>query len=481
MKKTIGKIVACCLSAAMAGAVGLAAVGCASGEDAAVSYVSVDVNPSLSLALDARGKVLSVYAENEDAQVLLYDEDLVGQSAEDALETIASLSVELGFINETNYGVDVLVEGKADENEIVASAEAAFTAAAEKAGIDVNISSEGTFTLNRELRAANATYDLDLGVAQFKLILAAQAVDGSLTVEAAAEMDADELIAIVNEGAKALEPYATQAYRSAVRIAQAAYENGKNSLLAAPYLLPYVNILEYPVNNGMIYNMYVAAYGTLDTALAAAEEAEAAAQNTPVSQTVLAAAADALDMTDEEKDSFLAEVNTFAEMNDWLDGYIKNKTADERAAIAAKIEAAMDAVQEFAAEVDAGIADEYKAAFARLVEDIASLIPDGAAAVIGSYVDEFKGLVNDLSEAVGGAGEPKAAAYAARDTFGDRAAATLETIRGELSESSAEAVDTAVEALEGRIAQLEATFEKAVESAKAQAEEHLAQLRAERG
>ena len=130
MKKSIGKVTACCLAAAMAGAFGLIGVGCAP-QDEAVSYVQVDVNPSLALSLDAGGDVLSVYAENEDAQVLLYGEDLTGLSAEDAIDKIAQLSVDLGYINENNYGVDVLVEGRADADEIFAAASASFTAAAE--------------------------------------------------------------------------------------------------------------------------------------------------------------------------------------------------------------------------------------------------------------------------------------------------------------------------------------------------------------
>ena len=62
--------------------------GCAAKEgkdEGAVSYVGIDVNPSVSLMLDKNNKVVSVIAENEDAQVLLYGEaSLVGMSAEDA-------------------------------------------------------------------------------------------------------------------------------------------------------------------------------------------------------------------------------------------------------------------------------------------------------------------------------------------------------------------------------------------------------------
>ena len=168
-------------------------------------------------------------------------------------------------------------------------------------------------------------------------------------------------------------------------------------------------------------------------------------------------------------------------MNDWLDSYVKNMTADERAAVEAQIDAAMEKVQEFAATVDAGIADEYKAAFEKLCSDISSVIPDGAVSVISAYVDEFKGLVNDLQTAIGSATEPKAAAYAARDTFDSRADSTLSDIRSELSENDLKLVDNAVAALDQAMSRLENAFAEAKEQAAQTAKDYLAQLRAERG
>ena len=109
MKKLI-KLTAAFLALAMVATFGVA---CApKGEEKAVSYVAVDVNPSISLALDKKNRVVSVYAANEDAQVLLYGEELEGLSAEDALEKIAELSFELGYLDETNFGVNVTAAGR---------------------------------------------------------------------------------------------------------------------------------------------------------------------------------------------------------------------------------------------------------------------------------------------------------------------------------------------------------------------------------
>lgn len=69
MKNKLSKILAASLSGAMV--VSLAAA-CGNGgkdEGKAVSYVGIDVNPSVSLVLDKNDTVLSVLADNEDAQV----------------------------------------------------------------------------------------------------------------------------------------------------------------------------------------------------------------------------------------------------------------------------------------------------------------------------------------------------------------------------------------------------------------------------
>ena len=214
MKNKLSKILAASLSGAMV--VSLAAA-CGNGgkdEGKAVSYVGIDVNPSVSLVLDKNDTVLSVLADNEDAQVLLYGENLVGMSADEAAKKIAELSVELGYLNENNRGVNITVEGKADAEKLSSAVEGSFEAAAE--GLDLRFTSEGTFSLNRELNAVKAEYSSDaaiqgLTVGKFKLIAEAQSVEGTLTFTAAADMDVSELLNLISQKAETIEPYATAA------------------------------------------------------------------------------------------------------------------------------------------------------------------------------------------------------------------------------------------------------------------------------
>jgi len=64
----------------------------------AYAMVSVDINPSFELYVDEDGLVVEVKALNEDAQSLDVSE-LVGLSAEEAVERIVFLAIEAGFID----------------------------------------------------------------------------------------------------------------------------------------------------------------------------------------------------------------------------------------------------------------------------------------------------------------------------------------------------------------------------------------------
>ena len=133
--KKISAIIAIMLTAVL---LCTAFVGCTNKDkDADKTYVSMDINPSVNLVIDGEGKVESVEAANEDAQVMLYGEVLVGKTAEEAFELIANLAIECGYLTEENSGVNVTVvagNGSAEaEANIGETVKAAFNAEAGKA------------------------------------------------------------------------------------------------------------------------------------------------------------------------------------------------------------------------------------------------------------------------------------------------------------------------------------------------------------
>lgn len=465
--------------------------GCSAGggkDEAAVSYVGLDVNPSVSLVLDKNDKVVSVIAENEDAQVLLYGEaSLVGMSAEDAAKKIAELSVKLGYLGEDNHGVNITVEGKADAEKLTKGIEAAFTASAE--GLALNFSSEGTFSINRELKAVNAEYNLNLSVGKFKLILEAQAADKTLTFDAAADMDVSELLDLIASAAETAEPYATEAYKTAKAAASYTYEMAKGQLVDSLWLTPYIkdvgNILSGTarVNYGLIYNMYTASARAMTAGLDAAEIAAKQAAETPVSDSTLDAIAATLGMTEEEKTAFVAEVTengkTVAALDKYFNVYFKNMTADERKAAEEKMNAVMEKVQEEANKIDAAIAQEYKDALGRLCTDLTGLIPDSLLNTANTYLTEFKALINDIQSAAEGK-EPMAAAYAAKDAISARSEEVMKAMKADLTQEEVDGVNAAIEKLQDTLAAIEKTYNDALAEAEQTAKDYLAALKAER-
>ena len=80
------------------------------------SYVSLGINPSIELIVDANEEVLEVYATNDDAKVLLYEEvNLVGMDLEEALKVITDLSIEYGYLEEDNKVIDFSISSTLNE------------------------------------------------------------------------------------------------------------------------------------------------------------------------------------------------------------------------------------------------------------------------------------------------------------------------------------------------------------------------------
>ncbi len=70
------------------------------GSQKAVSYVTLDINPSVELAVDENDTVVDTVTLNEDADIAYNDLNLVGKPIEDATGIIMDEAVKLGYITE---------------------------------------------------------------------------------------------------------------------------------------------------------------------------------------------------------------------------------------------------------------------------------------------------------------------------------------------------------------------------------------------
>ncbi len=81
--------------------------------------IMLDVNPSISLEAED-GKIVAIKAENDDAEIILGDLDLVGVDAEVAVNTLVEAMLENGYISETQNTVLLSVDGD-DDDELAVS------------------------------------------------------------------------------------------------------------------------------------------------------------------------------------------------------------------------------------------------------------------------------------------------------------------------------------------------------------------------
>ena len=490
MKKTWKQWICIALTGAL---VSTAFAGCNPEQASAESMVSIDVNPSVSLVLDQNDKVLSVIAENEDAQVMIYETDFKGMSVENATKKLADLAVKYGYISEENRGVSVTAQGGVDLSKVQAAVENAFTQAANGA-FTVNVTSDGLFSVNRELSMVNDEYNLNLTVGEYELIVRAQAADKSLTVDAAANMTTEELLETVYEHAEEFKPYMTEEYEKAKKSALEVYNTAKEELLNTCYVAPYVlKPLKYldGVADLAFYQMYAANAVALEVGIFAAERVASLKEKTPIPETVQNAVAEQLGITE---DTALAQFKediqdengavTLQSLEKYLNTYFKNMTADERAAAQAKFEEVLALAKTQATEVydavNAELQEKLGATIDELMDDVSDSIPDGLKTQVTSAVNEFKTTLNDVKTAIAGK-EPLAAAYAALDTFHVKKAEKEQAVRTKLeANGDLESVDSARETLNTSLERLETAFRGAVAQAEENAKAWLKEKQTER-
>lgn len=490
MKKLFRGIMATALGVCMAVPfVGFAA--CAPQDDgAAKSYVALDINPSVELILDKNDDVISVTAANEDARVLLYGESgIVGEHISVAVDRIASLAEEYGYLSESNAVIGVNVSsvlGEGREAQLQSSINTQCAATSESFDFSVTVSTEGAWSVLRALTDLKAEYPdneeiQDLTVARFRVILSAQEGDPTLTVEAAVEMDEEELLQMAATAAERVEVYATEAYNAAVAAAERAYEKAKAAVLQTSLSALYT--LHSPAE-GAIYNMYAtAAYGL--NFIADAAEYAAQIGNAPFTEEQIARVCAAFGLDETEK-AVLEDADEQVTLNSVLayaDRLFKNSPAGQSLE---EMKARLDAeLEEVAAEVAAEIS-RLSAEYSEEIEavlDTAERFADTAGLFVPewleNYFDEFASMLTTLRASLLD-GMTVENLREAATVFEEKKAEVEGTIRTNLSEETLAEIDAVQAKIEEKLDAAKAALEKAVETAKEQAEAYLAACKAAR-
>lgn len=199
------------------------------------AYVAIDINPSLELVV-ADGVVEGVRACNDDAGVLLSDEELVGLSAEEATEKIVALCEELGYINDENTDVKVTVTAD-DEDEALELEEKAKNGVkkgSSRAIVNSNprLADERTV---KELKDENPELFKNLSPAKLRLIEAIMEYDPEMTHEVGVQMSVKELSELLSEYAKEYEGIVGEELKKKFEERKNELKNEKHRMIAEIY------------------------------------------------------------------------------------------------------------------------------------------------------------------------------------------------------------------------------------------------------
>lgn len=163
-----------------------------------VSYVSVDVNPSVELAVSRSGEVTDVYSYNEDGDVVLESADVVGMELDDAVDSVVTSALNNGYIKEDGSSIIVITPETDDESEEAELAEASKDGAVE--AISEPGASAGIY-VNDAVDFETREEAIEAGVSpgKYDVIMDLQELDPTATIEEYADASMDEIIGEIEE------------------------------------------------------------------------------------------------------------------------------------------------------------------------------------------------------------------------------------------------------------------------------------------
>ena len=162
------------------------------------SVVMLDVNPSLSMHVDADEKVLSAEALNDDAKEILGDMELKGTSLETAVNAIIGSMLQKGYLSDIQNSILVSVENDdADRSaRLQEQISQIISQAVANSSMDAAVLSQTISDDNAELVKLAEKYNISLG----KAVLIQEVVDQKpgTTFESLAPMSINEIALIIS-------------------------------------------------------------------------------------------------------------------------------------------------------------------------------------------------------------------------------------------------------------------------------------------
>ena len=464
----------------------------------ATSYVSLDINPSIELTLDAENKVISVYGGNEDGQVLLYEETgIIGEDVQIAVDKIVDLAVELGYLDEENkvISTNVVSNTQATVTELLSKIDATFTATSNELGYSLTTDTEGAFSLLRQMEQLKEAYPnntaiQNVSVSKFKLALSA-AETGEVALDVAVAMDTPELLNLVKETHMQMESFATEAFKEAKAKASETYKK-KLGMDEARVYMQYATekgkILVLPY--GAAYFMYKASACGFEAIADTMFYAEKLS-NYELSQTQVSSILQVLGLEDNaENKGLLADSNgkiTVKSVEAYADKMFKNTPAGQQLEeVKANLSDVLNSAETtFKTEVDkvkATYAPQIRAiivgaeAGVTAIETIQPILPE----TIQQAVSDFKGVALNVHKAIEGRTFSQATLRQLAKEMNQKAENLMNTLKTFLSKEDVTAIETKLAKIENEYASQKAEMQSKLSQAEQDAKDKLASLKASR-
>ncbi|MFW2488200.1 hypothetical protein ACN077_06435 [Clostridium chromiireducens] len=154
-----------------------------------VAYVSVDINPSVELGVNAFDQVVSVEAYNEDGEKVLEGTDLINTNVDDAVSAVITNAISDGYIKEddaittdatTSAAVEITVS--TDKEDVAAELEESLKETADEVLENNNVDAE-VETNKVALARRDEARQLGMTPGKLNLIQKLQALDPEIKVE----------------------------------------------------------------------------------------------------------------------------------------------------------------------------------------------------------------------------------------------------------------------------------------------------------
>lgn len=413
------KVIAVVLVLMMVLSLSLTLTACKTNDDTPTeAYVSLDINPAIELIVDKDNKVVSVRGENEDGQVLLYQEaGIEGVELEVAIGKIIDLAVEYGYLSEDNKVVDTLVSSSNDKyaSELLAKVNTTVTATADNLGLKVTTDSEGAYSLLRKYEEFKKQHPNNeaiqkMSVSKFKLALSVSETDG-ITLETAVEMDDGELIETLKVSSAQIEEYATKAYIQAKEMALETYDKAIEMSQYAVYAKFYAEkVISKPMTAyyGSVYQIYAAAANGLNFVCDMTEYVSSLSDY-PLSEEQVNAIVVALGLesSDELKNS-KGEV-TIGSVEAYADKMFKNteasaKLEEMKSDLSEALSQAETTVKEKINEISTEYQPQIEATielvdqYIATMQTFAKLLPENVQTIINNSVNDINEIVVELRD-----------------------------------------------------------------------------------